>query len=201
MKYKLLIFLNTIVLISGLLTLLIGLLVIIGWSFDISILKNLNPGLISMKANTAVCLIFSGIMIIFLRKPALTVKFRYLIRLLSIIILLISTINLFEYVFNWNSGIDEFLFKEGQGTVATIYPGRMAINTAVCLMLISFSILLIDSKYFWGNQVSQFLVLLTGLISVLPQLGYAYNEPDLFTFAYQTPMALNTSIVIFTLSI
>lgn len=201
MKYKFLLFLNSVVLASGLLTLLIGLLVIIGWSFDISILKNLNPGHISMKLNTALCLIFSGILIMFLRNPDLTVKFRYLIRLLSIIILLISTITLFEYIFNWNSGIDNFLIKEGLGATATIYPGRMAINTAVCFILISFAFILIDSKYLGGNPVSQFLVLLTGLISVLPQLGYAYNVPDLFTFAYQTPMALNTSIAIFILSI
>jgi PAS domain S-box-containing protein len=201
MKFKNLTFLNSFVLALGLLTLLIGLTVIIGWLFDITILKSLNPDYISMKANTAICFMFSGILIIFLRDSDLTLKFRYLIRILSITVLIISATNLFEYILNWNSGIDELLFKEGQGTTATIFPGRMAINTAVCFILISSSFLLIDSKYMWGNLVSQFLALITGLISVLPQLGYAYKESDLFTFAYQTPMALNTAISFFTISI
>jgi PAS domain S-box-containing protein len=201
MKYKTLPFLNAVILASGLMVLLIGIIVLIGWLFDITILKSLNPDYISMKANTAVCFIISGILIILLRDSVLTVKFHYLIRILSITVLIISAINLFEYIFNWNSGIDELLFKEGHGTTATIHPGRMAINTAVCFILISFSILFLDTRYAWRNLVSQFLVLLTGLISVLPQLGYAYDESDLFTFAYQTPMALNTAISFFTLSI
>ncbi len=201
MRYKILPFLNAVILTSGSIVILIGILVIVGWLFDITILKSLNPDYISMKANTAICFIFSGILLILLRDSNLTVKFRYLIKILSITVLLISAINLFEYIFNWNSGIDELLFNEGLGTTATIHPGRMAINTAICFILISSSILILDTRLVWGNLVSQLLALITGLICVLPQLGYAYQESTLFTFAYQTPMALNTAISFFTLSI
>lgn len=201
MKYTNLPFLKTITLASGCIVILIGLLVITGWIFDIPVLKSLNPDYISMKANTAVCFIFSGGALLLLRKPDQSSRFRYLVTFLTLSVLIISAVNLFEYIFNWNAGIDELLFKEGPGATATVHPGRMAINTAVCFILISFSILVLKSRFAWSYLFSQFSAFMTGLLCILPQLGYAYQESDLFTFAYQTPMALNTAIAFFTLSI
>ena len=38
-----------------------GGLVLIGWAFDIAVLKSIQPGWFSMKANTAVCFIMIGV--------------------------------------------------------------------------------------------------------------------------------------------
>src|ERR671923_1212546 len=39
----------------------VGLLVFVGWMFDITLLKTLLPGRVSMKANTALCLQLMGV--------------------------------------------------------------------------------------------------------------------------------------------
>ena len=40
---------------------------------------------------------------------------------------LIGLLTLAEYSFDWNSGLDQWLFTEPAGTVATSNPGRMAV--------------------------------------------------------------------------
>ena len=40
---------------------LISCLVMIGWFYDISVLKSVIPGLISMKFNTAICFLLIGL--------------------------------------------------------------------------------------------------------------------------------------------
>ncbi len=201
MSFKISSYLKAIVIIAGIISLMVGILVIIGWTFDISVLKSMNPSFISMKANTAVCFILTGISLIILNYNQQILILKNTVMILSVIVLLISVVNLFEYIFSWNAGIDELLFKEGPGTTSTIYPGRMAGNTVICFVLLSIALLMTDTNFRWGNLISQLLALTTGLISVLPQLGYVYKEVDLFTFAFRTPMALHTAITFLTLSI
>ena len=38
----------------------IGSIVILGWMFNIPLFKSILPGLVTMKANTALCFIFAG---------------------------------------------------------------------------------------------------------------------------------------------
>ncbi len=51
---------NYVTKIASLLVIATGLLFLAGWFLDISIFKSVLPGIISMKINTAVCLILSG---------------------------------------------------------------------------------------------------------------------------------------------
>jgi len=201
MSYKFSPYLRAIVITTGIISASVGIIVILGWLFNVPFLKSLNPDYISMKPNTALSFIFIGISIIILHNIKHSIILRNFARTLLIIVLFISAITLSEYIFKWNAGIDELLFLEGPGTTATIYPGRMAVNTVICFILLSISLLITDTRFKWCDIISQLLAITTGLISVLPQLGYAYNEADLFTFAYRTPMALHTAVTLLTISI
>ena len=45
----------------------VGFLVLVGWTADISLLKRVVPGQLAMKANTAVCFALVGVALWFLR--------------------------------------------------------------------------------------------------------------------------------------
>ncbi len=200
MSYKFSSYLKPIVIWAGVFSITVGLLVILGWILDIPVLKSLNPEYISMKANTALCFIMSGIAVVLLYESNRSEWLKILAKCLLGFVMLISSINLLEYILGWNAGIDEFLFREGQGTAATMYPGRMALNTIVCFFLLCIALLITDNKNKWTANLSQLLAISASILCVLPQLGYAYNESELFTFAYKTPMALYTAITFLALS-
>ena len=181
MSYRISKYLKAIVITAGSILVMIGTLVLVGWILDISILKSMNPDFISMKANTAICFIFFGILTILTLDSQKSFFLKILTRILAIIVLLISTISLFEYILNWNSGIDEMLFKDNQDTFLTIFPGRMAGNTIICFILLCIAILMTETKIEWLITITQFLALTTALISILPQFGYAYLMRTFFS--------------------
>lgn len=83
---------------------------IVGWMADIDILKTAKPGLPSMKFNTAICAMLCGISVLLFYTDKLR-HFNTIIPL-NLIVLIISLLTLFEYVFKINLKIDEFLVKE-----------------------------------------------------------------------------------------
>ena len=48
----------------------IGGAALLGWIFSIKFLKRIHPSLVTMKANTAVCLILVSSAVLLLRKPS-----------------------------------------------------------------------------------------------------------------------------------
>lgn len=59
---------TTLSIIAGSLTVAIGLLVLIGWQFDINILKNPLHYAVSMKANTAAAFLLAGFALILVQR-------------------------------------------------------------------------------------------------------------------------------------
>jgi hypothetical protein len=101
----------------------LGALVLIGWLFDIARLKSIY-GVITMKANTALALILAGVSL-----WSLQATHRRLLKTLgqvcAAIVALIGLLTLSEHVVGWNLGIDQWLFTEPSGALATTSPGRM----------------------------------------------------------------------------
>jgi signal transduction histidine kinase/PAS domain-containing protein len=185
---------------TSLATIIAGLLVLAGWIYGIPFLKSLHPSYISMKANTALCFIFLGISALLLNIGSKSPSLKFVARLLAFIVILISLVSLLEYLFVWNSGIDEFLFTDDQSNCNTIFPGRLAFNTCVCFLLLASAIVFIDTKPKSLIYPAQIFPMITVILGMLPVLGYTYGADDLLTFAFLTNMALNTAIIIIILS-
>ena len=102
----------------------ISTLVLLSWVLDIEAGKHILPHFDSMKVNTALCFLASGIILRFASQPLITVAKHSVIALLAGFILMVSGLTLFEYALNWSIGIDNVLIMD-KGTPAENWPGRM----------------------------------------------------------------------------
>ncbi|MEW6087146.1 MAG: HAMP domain-containing sensor histidine kinase [bacterium] len=176
-----------------------GIVVITGWIFDIPLLKSGYPGLVEMKANTAVSFLLIGISLWFLqtKMPVVQSKNKRLFaQICAAIVTLTGLITLIEYIFKYDIGIDQLLFREPPGAVGTSHPGRMAPNTAVNFFLIGLSLLLLDIETKKGYRPSQLFILIEGVISLQSLVGYAYGLRIFYgPVVNWTVMAVNTSLL------
>jgi PAS domain S-box-containing protein len=183
----------------------LGCVVLIGWIFDIALLKSLLPGLVTMKVNAAVAFLLSGVSLWLLSKetsktwgitssssPSLLLL---IVQGCALAVICIGLITLCQYLFGWNFGIDELLFRDSKEAVETSHPGRMGANSAVNFLLSGLTLWLLGQKTYPSYWLAQVLSLIVGLISLLAFVGYAYGVKNFYQFGvYTTSMALHTAL-------
>jgi signal transduction histidine kinase len=173
---------------------IIGLIVIGGWIFDIALLKSILPGWVTMKANTALGFILSGLSLWLLDRFSERRFGRYAAQLSAALVFLIGLLTLLQYCFPLDFGIDQLLFKESVDAVATAAPGRMALNSALNFALMGISLILLCYRRPFYNIIHA-LVILTFLIAFLGFLGYVYGNAYFYQYGSAfTAMALHTAI-------
>jgi PAS domain S-box-containing protein len=174
----------------------------------------------TMKANTALCFVLSGISLWLSQEgdkgekgtrgqgdkgdkgnnssfppppipPSSHPPTFWLSKICSAAVSLIGLLTLIEYLFGWNFGIDQLLLVDS--SPATIfYPGRMGLNTALNFMLVGRAIEQKTCRSFWYAQI---LTLIAALISLEVVIGYAYNVKVLYhVVPYTTSMTLLTAL-------
>ncbi|HUF47606.1 MAG TPA: PAS domain S-box protein [Vicinamibacterales bacterium] len=120
---------------------LAGLAVLLGWVFDVPSLKRPFADSISMKPNTALGLIFSGLALALYQVPKRSLRTDRALQVAAGIAIAIGTLTLVEYLVGMSLGIDQLLFVDDPDAVATEFPGRMARSTAACFILFNIGIL------------------------------------------------------------
>ncbi len=176
---------------------LIAFITLSGWVLKIRILQSLGPGLTTMKANTAIGLGLTALALWLAGTPAHRRRHSLLIWVLLAIVSVLAALTLSEYRLHWNAGIDELIFRDPEHYNTSSPPGRLAPATALCLLLLSAALLLIDKM----RRVSQGLVLTTVLIALVSLLGYIYDLPTLYGPGRYTSLAIHTIIALFALSL
>jgi len=184
---------------ASLIVILVGLVVLGGWAFDIIALKSVFPGLVTMKANTALAFVLAGVSLWLLRSEQADQRTRQIAQACAAAVALLGLLTLSEYLFGWDLGIDQLLFEEPLGAVGTFSPGRMAPATAFNLLLIGTALLLLDARHRPG--IFQLPAIMAGLVSFLALLGYLYDAEALYAVAPYTGMALHTAASFFVLSL
>ena len=180
---------------AGALVALAGASTLAGWILDIPLLRSTLPGLVAMKPNTGVSLIFAGVAIALLSPSARSAESTWAARAASAAVLVIAGVSFTEYLVG-DLGIDQVLFREPSDAVATEFPGRMALTTAIVLVLMSAGWLVLSVRSRPLPRVVEMLAIAGGLIALVSVLAYAYDEQWLFGLASQTPMALNTAVAL-----
>jgi hypothetical protein len=156
-----------------------------------------------MKAITAVCLVLSGLSL-WLAQTKQVNKLSgvfsfptyWVARVCAVTVQIIGLFTLSQYIFGWNSGIDDLLFRSDGISVTPYYSGAMGLNTGLNFILIGRALDLgikpKSERSYWFAQV---LALLACVISGLAVMGYTYHVESLYHMVPKIKsMALNTAV-------
>jgi diguanylate cyclase (GGDEF)-like protein len=186
---------------AGIFVVAISCLVLSGWALDINLFKTVFPGFPSMKANTAVCFLLAGLSLLLLQRTGTDISphssaIRRIAPALSLTLTTVAAITLSQYLFNWNSGLDELLFRVPKSDAAL--PGRMSSATAFEFILIGVTLLLLSGKNRF-IAAGQLLAAISMFLSLLALLAYLFGA-DLLRVTPFSSVAIHTAFTFFVLS-
>ncbi|HEX7516788.1 MAG TPA: HAMP domain-containing sensor histidine kinase [Chthoniobacterales bacterium] len=170
----------------------IGILVLIGWSFDLEPLKRVLPGFVAMNPGTAVLFILTGIALACTLNGRSSEVAKFIARLFAAVVAIAAASEFLEITGFWHSRVDELLFASKLSAKQDLLPNRMAPNTALNFFLAGLSIVLLDMR--GRRSFSQVLAVLIGFGAILPITGYAYGVRSFSGLAAFIPMALHTAV-------
>ncbi|MBS1503333.1 MAG: PAS domain-containing protein, partial [Bacteroidetes bacterium] len=190
---------KTVVAIS-ILAITISLVVMVGWVCNVTVLKQIVPGFVSMVFNTALCFIlFGAALLVTQYGKARFGRVAYLS--LSIAGTLIGLLTLLEFLFGFNAGIDQLFIHDNQQISADhLYSGRMAYNAAICFTLLGAGFLLLAMRKRLPDLIAQGLFLIVSILTAIALIGYLYGVSLFNTLLYVSSMATHTAILFFILA-
>src|SRR5205085_3368485 len=111
-----------------------GASVLAGWLFDIHRLKTTYAG-ITVKANTAFCLLFAGTSLLLITISTDSKLVRICVHTLAVVVALVGLFTLSEHIIRWDLRIDQLIFTVAHGALDRTSPGRMGPPASTCFML------------------------------------------------------------------
>jgi PAS domain S-box-containing protein len=177
----------------------VGVLALLGWAFDVQVLKSVLPTAASMNPNTAVALLLLGLSVVSLaarRPPHVPAANRALIaRAGATGALLIGLLTLAQYALGESLGIDRILFPDAVLGLGGAHPGRISQATSTCLVLLSVSVLLLDARSTALRRFAQWPALAATAIALIAVLGYLYGAEQLYRVRPYGTVALHTALL------
>ena len=179
----------------------VGTTVVLGWTFDVQLLKSILPGLVSMKVNAAAAFILTGtaLGLSTMRRPS---RFRRAGAVAaSLAVALIGGVTLAEYALDANLGIDELIMADNQPHDSTLYPGRLAPATAISFLLLGIAFLLLPSARLGAVRLVRSLAIVVLLSTGIAIVGTLYGIRSPYSVRPHFWMPLPTAATFLVLSI
>lgn len=184
---------------SGL-SIFVSCLVLMGWTFDLLVLRSVLPGQPQMVPITALTFIMASVSLWMQVSEKKSQRAAPGPRICGLGVILISLITLGEYLTGMDLGFDTWLFTERIQVAGASFPGRPSPHTAISFLLIGFALLLITTKRGKACRLAQIVVLMTALIALMALVGYIYQVAFLYSITAYTGMALPTALIFIVLS-
>lgn len=171
-----------------------GCLVLVSWVWDLEATKRIIPGAVSMNPLTALAFVLGGVSL-WLHGTETPPRPRFWPKALALVILLLGFWRLMGYVFDFEVGIDQWLFADKLAADLAGQPNRMSPNAALNFVFLGCGLLLMNRTSRRGLRPTEMFALLIGFVSMLALLGYLYQASWLYGVVSFVPMALPTAIV------
>jgi signal transduction histidine kinase/ActR/RegA family two-component response regulator len=172
----------------------IGAAGLLGWILDNEFLKRIYPSLVTMKANTAVCLMLAAVSLFLIEDREASTSKRLISRLLAAIVAIVGVITLSEHLFGWNSGLDQLLFHETRAEAGLSFPGRMGVACALNFSLLGIALSLVDVRSRRWGRIANITVLFVVTITLVVFLYYFYGIEEHEPFALYFTIALHSVV-------
>ncbi|HEX2872633.1 MAG TPA: ATP-binding protein [Polyangiaceae bacterium] len=166
---------------------------LLGWVLSDDRLKGLGSA-VSMKANTAVGLCLLAAAAFALRRGALGDPVRLAVRVAGGVVIALGALTLSQHLFGWDAGIDQLLFREAAGALATASPGRMGPPACISFMLLGSTVLLFATERKRYSALAPWLALAALPLPALALIGYVTGATQLYGVARVTGIAPTTAV-------
>jgi diguanylate cyclase (GGDEF)-like protein len=179
----------------------VGVAVIIGWLWDIALLKSMLPGLASMKVNTAYAFLAAGTALWFVHTAAPGSQALGLARALAVIVAAFGGLTLAEDLFGLELGIDQLILPDAAQAAAGAHPGRMSPAAALNFLFVGFALIALRARQPRLAACAHWLAVPPLFISTLAIVGYAFGVSSLYELRPYISMAINTALAFFVLAL
>jgi len=187
----------------GITVILTGVLVLIGWQFDIRMFTTVLPGYVGMNPLTALCFVLAGLSLwlqgnvpSMRRNPG-----RWIVVSFASFAMLVGIVCLAGYFFNLEIGLDQWLFQSRLEQVGSPWHNRVAPNTALALLFSGTALMIEGLGVIRSRRLSEGLIVATLFISLLVLIGYAFGVSQLYGVRLFIPMALHTALAFMILGV
>jgi len=176
-------------LMAGVLVILLGLTVLVGWHARLPLLIQLHPTFAPMKYNTALCFLCTGVALLAIRSGR-----RRLALPFGIVVALVGFLTLLEYAFDLDLGIDQLLFRSYIVT-QTSHPGRMSPVAALIFLMSGMASVTagVLCRHPRGRLATGLLSSLVIALSSMALLGYMTGLTGTYGWGLLSRMALHTA--------
>jgi signal transduction histidine kinase/DNA-binding response OmpR family regulator len=182
-------------LVSGFLVALVGLSALLGWAFDIEMLRSGLAGRTPMNPATALALILSAAALLLHHLGQRTALAPWAASSAASLVTALGVITLVGYLIGHNIWIDQILFG------AQLAGNRVAPNTGLALLVIGGALLLLHLPARIRGAPEQPVVLFPIGVALISLLGYAYDAEGMYGFGQMQRMALPTATSLFLLGV
>jgi signal transduction histidine kinase/DNA-binding response OmpR family regulator/HPt (histidine-containing phosphotransfer) domain-containing protein len=184
---RLLAILRRLVTVCVALTVVLPVLALVGWTFDVELLKSLlHP--VPMNPMSSVCFLACAAALALLRPDGRTRRRRVLGRWLAAGVAVAAGLRVQAYAGGWDTGVDQFLFAD------RLHGNVMAPNTALNFLCLGLGAAFLPSSRRVLEVVSQALILFAASVSLLSLTGYIYNLLSFYQVSHHVPMAVNSAM-------
>jgi len=179
----------------GCLLLLLGLLALAGWQWDVEVLKRPIEGTVAMNPVSAVCFILCSISLII---RTTFPNGRELWPVAASVVAAIGAIKLISLALGNDVWLDSMLFASKlDAETGNVVRNRMAPNTALCFLLAGAAFIcyrLGEGKDDRITRAGETMAMVLFLMAVVPMLGYVYEIKEFYGVMSFIPMAVHTAM-------
>src|SRR5262250_455008 len=183
---------------SSCLIAVVGLAVLLGWQFDIELLRAGLPGRTPVNPATALALLLAACALWMhhqARGRPDSAPVRWLAMIAASLVIALGVITLTGYFIGHNLRFDQILYG------AQLAGNRVAPNTGFALSLIGVALWLLNSPRRLRRAPEQLVALFPIGVALISLLGYAYSAEGMYGLGELQRMALPTAASLFVLGI